>query len=342
VPVIPPVNRPVAHLVGIDLVRGAAALAVCCWHLTTVAQGNSWFHVISSYGYLGVQAFFVVSGFVIPYSLDGHAYQLRSYGRFLLKRFVRLEPPYLASMLFVVGLMWIVPQIPGVGGKPVIVEPGRMLSHVAYLWTVFGYEALNPVYWTLAIEVQFYVMAGLLFPLWASGRLAVRTAAVVGLSALALGVPEAKLVIHWLPLFALGVCGFLYHVGVSTRNEAVVHLAIISSVAVATHGLSATVVGLVTLGVILFCPAPLPPLLVGLGAMSYSLYLVHVPIGSRIASFGNRFGPDLQGWFIFAGLTGSLAGAWLFWLAIERRAHQWSRTIRYDRRLSPSASPFVQ
>ncbi len=57
-----------------------------------------WLGLSGKYGYLGVDIFFVISGFVIPWSLYRTRYAIRDYPRFLLKRNVRLYPPYLASI----------------------------------------------------------------------------------------------------------------------------------------------------------------------------------------------------------------------------------------------------
>ena len=78
----------------INALRGFAATWVAWGHFAGV-QGH-WLRVSGTYGYLGVHIFFVISGFVIPWSLYRAAYVLRDYPRFLLKRNVRLYPPYVA------------------------------------------------------------------------------------------------------------------------------------------------------------------------------------------------------------------------------------------------------
>lgn len=76
----------------IDALRGIASLAVCWFHLT---NGNPKFlpdgalKASGAYGWLGVEAFFVISGFVIPFSLYRSGHELKDYPRFLYKRVVR-------------------------------------------------------------------------------------------------------------------------------------------------------------------------------------------------------------------------------------------------------------
>ena len=69
------------HIPVFDHLRGMAALAVCLFHFTC---GNPEFlspsdpiRGVGSFGWLGVEAFFVISGFVIPYSLYLRSYRLR-------------------------------------------------------------------------------------------------------------------------------------------------------------------------------------------------------------------------------------------------------------------------
>ena len=58
-----------SRLEGIDQLRGLAALSVAWFHLTN--QYDDWVALSGSRGWLGVEAFFVISGFVIPLSLAG-------------------------------------------------------------------------------------------------------------------------------------------------------------------------------------------------------------------------------------------------------------------------------
>lgn len=99
---------------GIDFLRGIAALAVCWFHLS----GHYWvsegaLKASGQFGFLGVDVFFVVSGFVIPYSLYRAGYRLRNYPTFLLKRITRLDPPYIASIVFVLLSTFTIAAVKG-------------------------------------------------------------------------------------------------------------------------------------------------------------------------------------------------------------------------------------
>jgi peptidoglycan/LPS O-acetylase OafA/YrhL len=195
----------------VDSMRGIAALSVCIFHLT---NGNAGFLAastlksVASYGWLGVEVFFVISGFVIPYALHNAGYGLGQYGKFLLKRVVRLDPPYLATILFLIPIGYLSAMAPGFQGAKFHVSLPQAILHIAYLNTFFGYEWLNPVFWSLAIELQYYVLVGLLFPLISNRRTLVRFGLFVSLGLLAVLVPAERFVFHWGFLFMFGMLAF--------------------------------------------------------------------------------------------------------------------------------------
>lgn len=57
----------------VDALRGLAALGVCVFHYTLTAQPGGWLRTVGDYGRLGVDVFFVISGFIVPHAmLRGH------------------------------------------------------------------------------------------------------------------------------------------------------------------------------------------------------------------------------------------------------------------------------
>ena len=78
----------------VESLRGVAALAVAWFHVTAI-HGDSWARSSGHYGWLGVDAFFVISGFVVPYSIARTFpnYTIRDLPNFVLRRATRLEPP---------------------------------------------------------------------------------------------------------------------------------------------------------------------------------------------------------------------------------------------------------
>lgn len=74
---------------------------------------------------------------------------------------------------------------------------------------------------------------------------------------------------------------------------------------------------------------PRLPLLAWLGGISYSLYLVHVPIGGRVVNLAARLSPSPVQQLLICLLATvvSIGAAWLFWRCIESPSHRWSRQL---------------
>jgi peptidoglycan/LPS O-acetylase OafA/YrhL len=157
-------------LLCIDLLRGLAALTVLLHHSNTYFWGTSELHHSSwayrichatlGHGDLGVELFFVISGFCIhlPYA------RLRRIDAlpFLVRRFFRIYPVYIVTVLLCFGLLAL-----SSGLKP---DPRHylinLLGHaVFWLYTLGQRGPVSTVLWTLALEAQFYLMYLVLFPL---------------------------------------------------------------------------------------------------------------------------------------------------------------------------------
>ena len=156
------------HFHFLDALRGLAALWVVLFHLSVAqvlpsveeggAGGFMWLTVFRRGG-LGVAVFFVLSGFVIAHSLRHGLGSRRALRSFATGRLLRLTPPYWAAIVVAIvihGLASIVNREPfAPGGGPLSVS--RVFSHLVYLQGVVEDPAISEVFWTLAIEMQFYL-----------------------------------------------------------------------------------------------------------------------------------------------------------------------------------------
>jgi len=93
------------RLTHIDALRGIATIWVVLFH--EVKAGPLWEAIptvpraLFEWGHLGVAIFFALSGFVIARSLGNQNLDRSSSGRFLVRRYVRLLPPYYFSIAVV-------------------------------------------------------------------------------------------------------------------------------------------------------------------------------------------------------------------------------------------------
>lgn len=155
-------NKP--HLNQIESLRGFAALAVSLYHFSayfTWSDLSSWFFAA---GVQSVEIFYMISGFIIPYSLYKSNYKIRSFFRYLLKRTLRLLPPYILTIILiqVVGILLCVFLWDCVHD----INFRQIAINALFLADLFPqYDWINPIFATLEVEVHFYLIIGLLFPL---------------------------------------------------------------------------------------------------------------------------------------------------------------------------------
>ncbi|MCA1632216.1 MAG: acyltransferase [Acidobacteria bacterium] len=184
----------------LDFLRGVAALAVVFHHFFRVLEPGA-LRSASFYGQLGVQVFFVISGFIIPYSLYRGGYTLRNYGTFVLKRVIRLDPPYVVTVVLIILLGVLSWYVPFQKDQVFQVTLPQVLLHFAYVNVFFGYPWLSDVFWTLAIEFQYYLLIGLAFPLVFSRDARVRLLSFAALGSLAFVIRPPAFIFYFIFLF---------------------------------------------------------------------------------------------------------------------------------------------
>jgi len=327
----------------IDALRGLAALSVAWFHFTNGGGllSPGLLKTSGSYGWIGVEVFFVISGFVIPFSMSTGGYVLvRDGARFLARRLIRLEPPYLCSVVLCVGLTYLSSWIPGFRGPQPDYSLRQVLLHVGYLNAFFDLPWINVVYWSLAIEFQYYLMIALVFPAIGHPNAYARTASFLLLCAAPCYLNHDQFIGHWLGLFGMGIATWSYRMVSHRLGEYALFL--VASCASVWFSLGAEVVMVALPATLLIAFARIPRIgaLARLGAISYSLYLLHVPIGGRIINFANRFDPSaIRDGLALAGAVGlSLIAAQLWFMCLEKPSHALARRVTYGR-VPPGAQP---
>lgn len=327
------------HLPVLDHLRGLAAVSVCLFHFS---NSNPDFlptadplKAIGSFGHLGVHAFFVISGFVIPYSMFLRSYRIKDCLGFFLRRLKRLEPPYVSCIALILLLQYLSSLAPSLGGREFNWNWPQLLAHFGYLNAVLGLGWLNNVFWTLAIEFQYYLFMALAFPLLVHDRWFIRVFAVIAFSLLGFCAQKGTglvLLPLYLPLFGIGMTSFQCYVGKLTIPGCAVLLAVISAVCFCVLGAHVTFVGLLTAVCILVAAhRKLPEIfapLAFLGTISYSLYLLHGPIGGRVITISSRLPESVPFRYlaIVIAFAISVAFSYAFWWCIERPSQHWAKS----------------
>ncbi|RZL85717.1 MAG: acyltransferase, partial [Sphingomonas sp.] len=161
-------SRKLSRIEALDGLRGLAALLVVFQH---VAEGILKMHTLPpdferagrlllgetfNFGRFGVALFFLLSGFVIPFSFSTD----RPLHRFVISRVFRLYPAYWLSL----GFALLVLHAIGVR----VPAPGVIAANLTMMQKYLGQPDVVAAYWTLATELAFYAMAA---GLVAGGRL---------------------------------------------------------------------------------------------------------------------------------------------------------------------------
>ena len=339
----------------IDALRGIAAMWVVIFHIGEGGQIAALQAVIPAWfntaffksGHFGVPIFFVLSGFVIALSIGSDRVTAGYTGRFALRRAIRLDLPYWASIAITLAFVGVKARmLPGTGVPSATVP--QVLAHMFYLQDFLGFHAINTVYWTLAFEIQFYLMfcalLGVSYSL-ARDSADLRPRAIIFTLAAITSIIwplVPALYVRGLALpnwhgFLLGAFVYWSLKGVmQARWFALYALALLGVFAV-THD-SFTMVCITTATIIL---------LVGradklgewlearwlqfLGKVSYSVYLLHLPVSGAAFFALNKVLPhtpllDVVAMLIVIALN--CVASQLFWWAVERPSTALAKRLR--------------
>lgn len=276
----------------IDLLRFLAACAVALYHYAALGpatghtpQAFPALFPAARYGYLGVDLFFIISGFVIALSAEG-----RTAPQFLLARARRLYPAFWASCT----LAALVTLAPTWGAA------WRYLANMTLFAPYLGEPSIDGVYWSLYMEVRFYVLVAAVLLLRQLPRLHLVMAAWLMLSAIHMFKPiplgAGLLVLEFCPLFVAGtIYSAMARGATRPAHLALLPAAVVLSVVYACRrvtplgGDPAVIAG----ATLLFHAAvwaiatrrlTLPGwrALPFLGALSYPIYLLHNEVGGAI------------------------------------------------------------
>lgn len=353
----------------IDGLRGIAAMMVAVAHLAGASENKhpgilgAGVMELADFGRYGVQIFFVLSGFVIAHSVAAGAYSFSYLGRFVARRFVRLDLPYWSIIALEVLLLWLSGLVAAQFVRDLPSIP-QILANAFYLQQFLGYQHIVPVFWTLCYEVQFYlvfVTSLVLLTKLREAGLAGSTTRRIGAVALALSFcwslsiylgllpsPHQALFIDRWFQFGLGVITYAYYRGQCGWLPIVAALTL-CGVGGIVFGYDhyRTTSTLVTIGTSVAILSSLrlnwwKSLLTGptmqfLGRISYSLYLLHSLIGWRatVATrelLGAHYSTLTAYFAFFVGVAVSIIGSWIMYVIVERPAINIARHVRLPQR----------
>jgi peptidoglycan/LPS O-acetylase OafA/YrhL len=340
----------------LDGIRLIAALLVVSWHYAAFGHGAHLtpyarvpaVYPVAAYGWLGVELFFLISGFVICMSSIGH-----TLGQFVRSRITRLYPAYWLAIVLTTSVLLFWP-----GESPL--PWSDVAANLSMFQSGFGLPSVDAVYWTLWIELHFYVLFALV--VW-RGVTYRKVAAFCGVWLVLAyvgqhvgGHMDTMLIADYAPFFIAGIAFFLMHrFGQNLLLWAYVVVSYLLGEAVVIRTLEGSNTHLHT-------QIPVWPALVAVaafyvvmagialgwlraewkwltvaGAMTYPLYLVHEYIGWAILK---SLKDTVPGPLLYVGLITMMLGlAWLINRFFERPVASRLKALLTWRRRTRSAPP---
>lgn len=323
----------------LDGLRLFAALAVVAWHLTA-APTSGWadnqrdafgpLTAVSRFGWLGVELFFLISGFVICMSSWG-----RRVGDFAASRAVRLYPAYWLAVLVSAAVLAIA------GGREI--SWPQTAANLTMLQNPLGVADVDPSYWTLAVELRFYLLFAIVVALGVTYRRVVYFCVIwLAVSVFVSGQPWLAWLISAenVPYFVAGMAMFLIHrfggtpllwgIVVASWLIALYRVEAHLTAAVGEHPWTTwAAAALILTGFFaimsLIAAGRLDrvrhPWLITAGALTYPLYLLHQTLGVTVIG---RLHGSINPWLLMTLLVAALLGAaWLVHRYVERPAAAW-------------------
>ncbi|WP_075732555.1 acyltransferase family protein [Streptomyces acidiscabies] len=345
---IRPVNSPdrPPRLALVDGLRLAAALAVACFHYFGQNFPSIWgeaprdfaytVHRASMYGWLGVEMFFLISGFVICMSAWG-----RTPGEFAVSRLSRLFPAYWAVIVLLVTRLAVFPQKSD--NLPEDLHPRTVLSNLTMFPGPLDVDLLAGVAWTLDLEARFYLLMAIVLKFGATYERLLGFCTVWLVAAYVTHSTQNKLLDQFVlssyaGLFVAGIALYLmFRFGQNLMLWTLLGMAWAYQLSVlqirvnwhmaapgSTHTVSWSLCALLLtafLGVLML--ATIGPLrdvswrwLVTAGALTYPFYLVHMSLGYPLAKGLTRHVPAIGHWGNMAVVTTAM-------LLLSYGIHRW-------------------
>lgn len=313
--------------------RGFAAMSVFLFHLVCLSNGyisGKLLNQLFAYGKYGVQCFFVISGFVITYSMLKGNYTIRDFFTFLKKRVIRIEPPYLVIVLLTVLFLIVRNRSGMANGDNALPGVNQVLLHIGYLIPFSRYDWLSIVFWTLAVEFQFYLLFSLLFQWYVSNRW-VRWGAEILFIGLFFTNTSSALFLNWSPVFLLGINLALFKMQVIKIGELGITSLLLASIIFYKAGWEVFSFSFIPFVLIYLEPRIKSRFWDFFGKISYSLYLCHTLVAFAIINWGIRHTQHIYQkiFFVLLALGATIIFSYLLYYFVEKPFKKIASAIKY-------------
>jgi peptidoglycan/LPS O-acetylase OafA/YrhL len=308
------------RLQGLDALKGLACVLIVWHHLAfygpmsdvVYASAPGLMYWLYDYGRMAVQLFLVVSGFLAAASLAPQGSAIfEAPGPLILRRYARLVKPYLVALAACVLVAALLRPWFDHSSVPAAPTLFQLLAHGLLLQDLLGQESLSAGVWYVAMDLQLYAMAVLVFAATRhlrtgaavpAGALAVLLLALLSLLVFNRQSSFDVTALYFFGAYALGMLAFWATREVGARRG--LWLAAITVLGVLALGLEfrgRLVVAVVTALALVWLSGarqdawPLCWLqqhpLQHLGRISYSVFLIHFPVCLLVNAVVSHFWP---------------------------------------------------
>jgi peptidoglycan/LPS O-acetylase OafA/YrhL len=311
--------------------RGIAALMVFSFHLIYLSDNFFYYFGLQHlfyYGKYGIHVFFVISGFVISHSLIEGKYDLGKWRSFILKRLIRLEPPYLVALFLTFGYLITRSLIKGPDKDTP--DLTQLALHIGYLIPFTEYKWLSIVFWSLAVEFQFYFLISFAFPLLVRNVIA-RWGIYIAFWALQFAFPSVEF-FHWSMVFVLGSQLAFYKHNIITKTEFIISFVSLPILIYLNYYIEVVVFAFITFLLIYFQRDFKSRVFNFFGNISYSIYLVHMLVYVPLLNIGIRHFSSNGGriFMLLVIISFVILFAYLLYRFVEKPSKRYASSIKYS------------
>ena len=321
-----PKNIPV-----VNSYRAIGILIVCFAHYIVNVTGffsGSFLPILHNVGYMAVIVFFTISGFVIPWWLFNSNYRLKDYGRFVSRRMLRIEPPYLIALIIAIAYTYLRSYSQHYNGVDTTPDFRKILLHLGYLIPFVENERwIRDSYWTLAIECQWYLLMGIMYPLFFHSKQWVRIFAYL-MVLIPCHFIDFQL-LHYFPILLLGSLLCAFTTNTIQKTEFLFLSGLYLFYVFFNSGWMTSLASLLILPMLLLFANYNNVKLNFIGNMSYSIYLMHSIAGTAFVNYFSHVveSTEIKILVVLGGVLITLGASYLFYIFVEKPAHKLSLRI---------------
>lgn len=199
----------------IHSIRGISVVLVLLYHVFIfqhetkfILEESDFKEILKDIFILGMPLLFFISGFVLLNSTYNLKVSVISIGKAFLKRLLRIQIPIFLNILISWAILLFFNFFFDWRLDTDLFYPERFFANLFFYAPFTNYGWYNVVYWTMTIEIQFYILFFLIVPFIKEKSLLIFiTILILSVSSI---YPDIHFIFHYFPLFALGMLLSLY------------------------------------------------------------------------------------------------------------------------------------